>query len=262
MPVYLEHEIRRVSQEEFGELAFVAMGCMFEIHNEFGRFFDEGIYKRELQRRLPSIALEVPLQVNYEPFRKTYFLDVVFDAAAVFEIKTVGAFTNRHRAQLLNYLALCDLSHGKLVNLRPAVVRHEFINSNLRHAERTQPEFTVDGWCEFGKAGLRDWFAGLISDPGTGLDIGLYDDAVTDLFGGPVEVEQDVEIASHGTILGKQRFRLIQPDVAFKITALSTNRSEFEAHARRLLAQTHLHAIQWINVTLHEVTFQTLRRDA
>ncbi len=258
MPVFLEREIKRVSQREFAELAFRVMGCLFDIHNEFGRFFSEEIYKRELQRRLPNIALESPLQVVFEPFRKTYFLDVVFDQAAVFECKTVETLTNRHRAQLLNYLALCELAHGKLVNLRPAIVQHEFVNSGSCRSERAHPAISIDGWHEFESQRLGDWFTGLIADLGTGLDLGLYEDAVADLFGGRERVEQAVEITSQGTILGSQQFRLSQPDVAFKITALSTDLAEFERHTRQLLSRTKLHAIQWINVTFHEVTYRTL----
>ena len=42
------HPVRRLSQDEFGELSYAVMAHVFEIHNEFGRFFDERIYKREL----------------------------------------------------------------------------------------------------------------------------------------------------------------------------------------------------------------------
>jgi hypothetical protein len=53
------------------------MSCVFDIHNEFGRFFDEKIYKRELARRFPGAELEVPIEVRFESFCKLYFLDVL-----------------------------------------------------------------------------------------------------------------------------------------------------------------------------------------
>jgi hypothetical protein len=57
MAVTLPIPIRRLSQSEFGELAFDVMRHVFAIHNEIGRFFDEKIYKRELARRLPRVRL-------------------------------------------------------------------------------------------------------------------------------------------------------------------------------------------------------------
>ncbi len=48
MPVIIRTPIRGLSQAEFGDLAYAVMGCVFEIHRDLGRFFDEKIYKREL----------------------------------------------------------------------------------------------------------------------------------------------------------------------------------------------------------------------
>jgi hypothetical protein len=40
------------------------MSCVFDIHNEFGRFFDEKIYKAELGRRFPGPDLSHGKLVN------------------------------------------------------------------------------------------------------------------------------------------------------------------------------------------------------
>ena len=50
MPIKTRIPIRRISQLEFSEVAFEVMRHVFAIHNEVGRFFDEKIYKRELER--------------------------------------------------------------------------------------------------------------------------------------------------------------------------------------------------------------------
>jgi len=99
-----------------------------------------------------------------------------------------------------------------------------------------------------------------LRDVGTYLDISLYEEAVTHHLGGEEQVLQDVEIISGKTVLGPQKFRLVAPGVAFKVTASSAAPSMFEIHARRLLEHTRLDAIQWINVTLNEVSFRTIRR--
>jgi len=41
MPIALRVPVRRLSQREFGEIAFEVMRHVFAIHNEIGRFFDE-----------------------------------------------------------------------------------------------------------------------------------------------------------------------------------------------------------------------------
>ena len=48
MPITMSTRVRRLSQSEFGELAYEVMGCVFAIHDELGRLFDETLYKREL----------------------------------------------------------------------------------------------------------------------------------------------------------------------------------------------------------------------
>jgi restriction endonuclease len=59
---------------------------------------------------------------------------------------------------------------------------------------------------------------------------------------------------------GRQKFRLVAPSVAFKITALTDDPRLFESHARRLLEHTSLKVIQWINGAKDEVSFQTIRK--
>jgi hypothetical protein len=51
-------KLRRLTQAECGSVAFELMRDVFEIHQEFGRFFDEKIYKRELARRRADVGME------------------------------------------------------------------------------------------------------------------------------------------------------------------------------------------------------------
>ncbi len=234
------------------------MRCVFEIHNEFGRFFDEKIYKRELSRRCPGTQLEVPIEVSFENFRKLYFLDALVDGGAAFEFKSAESLTERHRSQLLHYLLMADLSHGKLVNMRTEQVQHEFVNTMLRTSDRTRFEVTDHGWQEIGDKPIKEWCTAFLHDVGTCLDLSLYEEALTDLLGGEEQALQEVEVFSGGGALGPQKFRLVAPSVAFKITALTDDPSLFEIHAHRLLEHTSLKAIQWINITRDEVSFQTI----
>jgi GxxExxY protein len=260
MPIQVRATIHRLDDAAFRRIAFDVMSCVFDIHNEFGRFFDEKIYKRELGRRFPGAELEVPIEVRFESFCKLYFLDVLIGGGGVFEFKAVESLTSRHRSQLLQYLMAADLSHGKLVNMSTELVQHEFVNTRLHLSDRTGFEVRNHGWQEIGEKPLLEWFLAFLRDIGTCLDIGMYEDALSHLLGGEERVTHDIEVVSGGKVLGPQKFRLVAPGVAFKVTALPEGSNLFEIHARRLLEHTRLDAIQWINVARKEVSFQTIRR--
>ena len=262
MPIIVHAPVRRLSQDDFGELSYEVMRHVFEIHNEIGRFFDEKIYKRELAHRMPDIRLEVPVDVVIDSFQKRYWIDVLAGEGGLFEFKAVEALAGSHRAQLLNYLMLCGVEHGKLINVRAENVEHEFVNSRWEYEYRRQ--FAVDDseWNAAlpGAVQLSDFLTAALRDLGAGLEISLYEELAEHCFGGSARVEGLVEIQIGDRRLGQQRMRLIAPGVALKITALAGPLNAFEAHARRFLVHTDLRAIAWVNIDLKQVTFKTLQR--
>lgn len=262
MPISIGARIRRLSQQEFGDISYDVMRHAFDIHNELGRFFDEQVYKRELARRLPSVSLEVPIEVDFSSFHASYHLDVLVAGGAVFEFKAVESLAPKHRAQPLNYLLLCDLAHGKLVNFRPETVEHEFVNTQWTRRARTRFQLASSRWNGElpGAAQLFECLVGLLRDIGAGLEVSLYESAVVQCFGEPERVEEPVAIQIDGHSTGVQRMRLISPGIAFKITAFDGPLDSFEVHARRLLQHVDLRAIAWINVNMKQVTFTTLER--
>jgi GxxExxY protein len=250
MPIQVSTTTRRLDQNDFGRIAYDVMRCVFDIHNEFGRFFDENIYKRELGRRYPGTQLEVPIEVRFESFRRLYFLDALVDGSAAFEFKTVESLTDRHRSQLLHYLLMADLPHGMLVNMKTEQVQHEFVNTILRPSDRTSFQVVHSDWQEIGDKPVLEWFIAFLHDLGTCLDTSLYEEALTHLLGVKEQAQRDVEVVSSGTVLGPQKFRLVTPDVAIKITAFHEDPGPFEIQTRRLLEHTNLEAVQWINVSM------------
>jgi GxxExxY protein len=262
MPVSLPIPVRRLSQPDFAEIAYEVMRYVFAIHNEIGRFFDEKIYKRELAHRLAGVRLEVPIDIAFDSFRKQYFIDVLGADGALFEFKAVDVLTGRHRAQLLQYLMLCGLAHGKLINVRTVDVEHEFVNTSWEHADRVRFAVRVRDWNTSlpGVSRLQDVFVPFLRDLGAGLEIPLYEEALTHFFGGPEQVEANVAVGIDGHSLGHQCVRLIGAGVAFKITAFDDDLRPFEVHARRLLDHMDLRAIAWANVNMQTVTFTTLER--
>ena len=260
MPIRIRTTIHRLDEGTFSKIAYDVMRVVFDIHNEFGRFFDEKIYKRELARRCLGIELEVPIEVSFESFHKLYFLDVLVDGGGVFEFKAVESLTGRHRSQLMHYLLLADLPHGKLVNMRTEQVQHEFVNATLRPSDRTGFEVIDRDWQEIGDKPILDWIVAFLRDLGTCLDISLYEESLIHLLGGEELVLQDVEIVSDGRVLGLQKFHVAAPNAIFKITALNSDLDPFEIHTRRLLDHTNLKTIQWINIARNEVSFKTIRK--
>jgi GxxExxY protein len=260
MPIFTPAQIRRLDDEEFAEVAFETMRHVFLVHQEIGRFFEEKIYQRELAFRVPGAQIEVPLEVTFEDFCKTYYIDLLVNGGAIFELKTVETLARRHRSQLMHYLLLADMPHGKLVNLRPQRVSHEFVNNVLTRHDRTAFEVVDEDWIECGGHHLKERVEAAIRDWGAALDLGLYEEAATHFCGRAVEPLTEIKIHADGRLLGLQKVRLADPSTALKVTALDADcLSDFEHHARRFLAHTSLRAIQWINITRSLVQFKTLQ---
>jgi GxxExxY protein len=263
MPIIVEADLRRPTQAEFAAIAYDVMQVVFSVRNELGRFLGEELYQREIVHRLPLARSEVAIRVSFEEFSTVFFIDLLAECVAPFEFKAVANLTGRHRAQLINYLLLTELPHGKLVNLRPSIIQHRFVNSSLTRADRLKFEVDATDWdgSKPRPRELRSWLTSALSDWGAGLDLRLYEEACTHFLGGDDNVLDRTEIRVDGRSLGTQQVRLVEPDAAFKVTMLEADLLPmFEDHARRFLDHSSLSAIHWINITLRQVRFATIRR--
>ncbi len=266
MPIIPSIECRPLSQEAFGKLAFQVMQNLFAIHDEYGRFYNELIYKRELTRRMAGVEVEVGVDVVHQDFVKTYFADVIASNSGLFELKTVEAIHARHRAQTTHYLLLFGLHHGKIVNMRPESVEHEFVNVRASLGELRNPKITYlsNTSDATGSKRLQDILLGLVHDWGTGLDIALYEEAITHFLGGESKVITRVPVTGTGGELAEQKMRLVNHNAVFKLTAFPPDKSstsKFCTHAQRLLTHTPLDFIHWINIHQTEVTFKTIEKN-
>lgn len=261
MPIIRRTQTSRISQEEFSALAFEAMAHVYDIHNEFGRFFDERVYKRELADRMTGLELELPVTVTHKTFAKTYQLDVLARGCGIFEFKAAEAIVSRHRSQSFNYLLLFDLPHGKIINVRPERVGSEFVNCHQRLEDLRNPGITDQAFDAkvAGAEFFLETLVALLRDWGAGLEISLFDEALTHFLGGEERVVRPVPVMGSKGHLHDQKMRMLAPDVAFRLTAFTERLDAFEVHARRLLRHTTLKAIQWANITHHHVTFTTIQ---
>lgn len=264
MPVHIDADLRPVDQQEFARIAYNVMEHAFAVHNELGRFFDEEIYRDALAARLPSARTEVLVEVRFEDFRKRYYVDLLVDGGVPFELKTVAMLGAPHRAQLLNYLLLTGLRRGKVVNFRPELVEHEFVNTNLELNDRTSFEIDAKHWDGpplIGRA-LLPWMTELLLDIGTGLHVNLYESAVSHFFGREDVVLHVVDVLYGGKRIGCQKVRLGIPGWAFKVTALDgPGVARFRNHAIRFLSSTKLEHMLWINIVRKCVVFTTLKNE-
>jgi GxxExxY protein len=268
MPVTSPIALRPCTQKEFTAIDYRVMQDAFECQNELGRLCDELIYQTDLAARLEGADLgpvrtRVPVLVTHCDFSKTYYLDLVVRDSAIYELKVAAQLVADHEAQLLNYLFLGGVSHGKLLNFRPPQVQSRFVNTTLTVEARHKMAIDTSRWKEDGEASrsLRLKFLELVDDWGGFLELPLYAEALTHFLGGEVQVLKSIPLTRNGVALGNQRFHLLAPDAGFRITALAeTDADNHEHHLRALLRHSPLSTIQWLNIFQHHIQLVTLTK--
>ena len=217
MPIRCPVPIRILSQAEFGALSYGVMADVFAIRNELGRFFDEVIYKKALATRRSDVELEVPIEISFKEFSKRYFLDALVARGGLFEFKATETLSARHKAQLLHYLFLLELRHGLQVNVRPESLEREFVNATMTLEARRAFRVETGAWNRTlpGVEAGREILLALVADWGTGLELGLYEEALTYFLGGEARVLRRVQVQLDGRSLGEQWLRFAGDEVAF-----------------------------------------------
>lgn len=260
MPIAAATQLKNLSQAEFAKVSYGVMGEIFILHRELGLLFDEKVYKHALANRIDNLQTEVEIRVVFRDFCKLYFIDALASSGAVFELKTVDALHRRHRSQLLNYLLLTEIQHGKLVNLRAEQVEHEFVNATLTHADRIRYDINDAAWHPtkgFGTA-EKSLVLEMLNDWGTGLERSLYQEALIHFLGGEDSVVRDVDVILDGNYLSTQHAFLCDSHTAFKLSTFEGNNGPYRNNLRRLLKNTSLETIQWINISRNHITFETI----
>lgn len=266
MPIHTETPVRVFDQEAYHQVTRIVTGLAFDIHNEFGRYLDENLYQGELTRRCREKGLKVQpefrMTVTLGDFSKSYFADQLVDGGVIVEDKAVAALAPIHRAQTLNYLFLCGLHHGTLLNFRTERVQREFVSTSLTTAARRQFEIVDSHWQPLTARcrQLLEILGRLLHDWGAFLDTLLYRDALTHFLGGEESVVREVGVTSGGVQIGTQKMHLLASDVAFSVTASRHRPDIVLEHHQRFLRHTSLRAIQWINFDHHRIELRTITR--
>lgn len=267
MPIKTLFTPRHISDEDFRKIDFQTMRLAFDIQNEMGRFWSEDIYRNELAFRcretgFDKVDLEVPVKVSFNGFSKTYSIDLLINDAIIYELKTVEAFTGEHRNQTLNYLFLAGLNYGKLINMRPPLVKSEYVSTRISTEKRF--DFTIKdaAWKTLDEdcSWLKQLLSDLLAEWGAFLDIHLYYDAINHFRGGEENVVKTIKVVNGERTIGEQKTHLLNDSVAFKISAIIKDQHKHEEQLCKFIRFTSLKAIQWINFNRDHIFFKTIFR--
>jgi GxxExxY protein len=263
MPVECDIAFKPVSQDEFHAVDKIVMRHAFNIHNLVGRFCDEKIYQEELLRRCRDsfeVHREVLLCVSHQDFSKAYYLDVLVNSGIIYELKTVETLHNSHQKQLINYLLLAGVKHGKLLNFRRDKVESRFVSTRLERKDRAVYRLIDNDWRgdDIASQQLRNILVNLLADWGVFLDANLYRDALLYFLGGSDSGTRPVDITIDGRIAGTQVMCVLNNGVAWHVSAARQHLETYKTHITRLLNNTGLEKIHWINFNQRDVTLRTI----
>ena len=266
MPIVCDSKVKRLSQDEFHAIDRVVMRQAFDVQNELGRFYDEKVYQNELLFRLESLGLstasEVLIKVVHHDFVKHYFLDLFVEHGAVYELKAVDFLVGKHQSQLLHYLILLSLHHGKLVNFKPKSVEHRFVSTQISSPSRLDVCFDERNWIESVPEDqlVKQTLHELIGDWGAFLDVDLYEEAILHFLGGYEKRVHSLDVSVGARIVGQQKVCLLQDDIALHVSAVKRNQSSYQKHIARLFDHTRLTQIQWVNFNQNKIEMKTLKK--
>lgn len=252
-------DVSPISQDDFKALDYEVMGAAFDIHNKYGRFCHESVYRNALVNACRAIGLrastEVEIRLSCRGFSKSYFIDLLVEGGAVYELKTVRHLMAEHRAQTLTYLLLASLQHGKLVNMGAPSVSAEYVDTSFDNGQRRAFQIeaiSLDSSDELGQRVLQS-LEEVLWEFGICLGTELYRDAIVHLVTGSASEPTYLEITDGQQMIGHQPFYLVSPDAAVVVSA-TTETANFTKHLNRLLAHTALSRCFWVNLEKHRIT--------
>jgi GxxExxY protein len=265
MPVIVDSPIEIMSQAKFGHIAYEVVGRSIEIYRRLGSVFHESVYHAVLQQVVgPRSKSQVSVHLQFETFEKEYFLDFLVDCGALFELKRAEEIHDRHRAQIIQYMMLTGIQHSKIINFGATCVTHEFVNCLETVQQRRLFTIEFRNWPKANPylTHFQQKVTELIRDWGTGLQTSTYAEAISHLCGDQKSSGLSSKALWNGEFIASQRFPLVLPDVTFRVTSIRGDTKTHEDHFRRLLGNTDLKQMIWVNFISDVVRFTLLADDA
>ena len=130
---------RHDGQDKFSEITKAILGCCFDVINTLGSGFVESVYRNALVIALIDSGLEVSAERGFEVVfrgRKIgiFVPDLIVEKQVIVELKNCEHLTGEHQAQLINYLAVTNLSVGLLANFGKRKLEYRRVHHLAHHA--------------------------------------------------------------------------------------------------------------------------------
>jgi len=262
MPIECDVECMAVDQDEFRELDYRVTGLAFRCQNELGNLLKEEAYKREVTRKLLQAGIpalnEVKIRVSHGSFSRKYFCDLLVEGKILYELKSVQSITGIHQEQLLHYLFLTGIRHGKIINFRSPSVEGYFVSTHYTETERRHVTWDCSGWnAPEGDTEILHTFRDLIQDWGIGLHLNLYEDAIVHLLNGKL-TRSEIGVANQEGLLSVETWPVYGKSHIFHLSSVTENPAAHEASLRKFLSLTSLPHLHWINIHHRHITCKTL----
>jgi len=261
MSIIVDTELNTPTEKYFQNIDYQIMSEAFSIHNTFGPLMDEACYRSALSQRCTNLGFqniqEVEIKLTHGDYIKSYYMDLLVKSSIIVELKSVEALHPKHDAQLINYLLLCELPHGKLINFGASSVESRFVSTTLKRSDRADFLLHKDKWLPESEICIKipDLLTDLFNDWGTHLDFRLYESALNHLAS---TQESSVEIYDKNQLLGNKKMHLINEVTALCLSACKGSLNNYQQHLQRMIANTNLQTIQWINIYRSHITLTTV----
>ncbi len=110
---------------------YAILGACFKIHNHFGSGFLEIVYKDALEIEFNKSDISFKREKEYPVFyggqklKHTFYADFILFDKIIFEVKSVSALSDAHKAQSINYLKVSNKKIALLVNFGPQRLEYQ-----------------------------------------------------------------------------------------------------------------------------------------
>lgn len=189
-------------------------------------------------------------------------IDLLVDHGCPFELKATESLADAHQCQLIQYLMLTGLTHGKLINFGMDCVDHRFVNCHETLEQRRKFQVERVDWLSSAYTDrLEHITVDLVQDWGTGLSRSLYKESLIALLGGEDQCRGFTHTKWKSAQTGRQSVYLVAPFISFEITCIRQDLDHYLSHLRRFLNNTDLESILWVNIVSGCLRFQKITKE-
>ena len=126
------------------EITEKILGVFFEVYNELGGGFLEGVYYEALRIALTQAGMRVEMEVPVPVYFRgevvgNFRADAVVNDSVLLELKAISGFDAAHDGQVLHYLRATRFEVGLLLNFGPRPQFRRFILEEDKKKIRISP---------------------------------------------------------------------------------------------------------------------------